>query len=81
MMKNLKIEVFEPGQEKPERTITMPLASLHISLKLLPKKIRSTLEKDGIDLRGCNELVKEKDLKGTLIEIKNPNEKLVISIE
>jgi len=35
----------------------------------------------GIDLRGCNELVKEKDLKGMLVEIENPNEKLVISID
>jgi len=80
-MRNLKIEVFEPGQEKPERTITMPLTSLHISLRLLPKKIKSTLEKEGIDLRGCSELVKEKGINGTLIEIENPNEKLVISIE
>lgn len=80
-MRNLKIEVFEPGQEKPERTITVPLTSLHISLRLLPKKIQSTLEKEGIDLRGCSELVKEKGINGTLIEIENPNEKLVISIE
>ena len=79
-MRNLKIEVFKLGQEKPERTITMPLTLLHISLTLLPKKIISTLEKDGIDLRGCSELVKEKDLKGTLIEIENHNERLVISI-
>ena len=80
-MRNLKIEVFKPGQEKPERAITMPLTSLHISLTLLPKKIISTLQKDEIDLRGCSELVKEKDLKGTLVEIENPSEKLVISIE
>jgi len=80
-MRNLKIEILTPGQEKPERTITMPLTSLHISLTLLPKKIISTLEKDGIDLRGCSELVKEKDLKGTLVEIENPNERLVISVE
>ncbi len=81
MMKNLKIEVFESGQEKPEKTIHMPLMSLHISLKLLPKKIRSLLEKEGIDLSKCSELVKEKDLKGTLVEIENPNQRLVISVE
>ena len=80
-MRNLKIEVFKPGQEKPERAITMPLTSLHISLKLLPKKIMSLLEKEGIDLSKCSELVKEKDLKGTLVEIENPNERLVISVE
>ena len=80
-MKDLKIEAFEPGQEKPGKTIYMPLTSLHISLKLMPKKIRSLLEKEGIDLNKCSELIKEKDLKGTLVEIENLNERLVISVE
>jgi hypothetical protein len=39
------------------------------------------LEKEGIDLLQCNEFTKEKDLKGELIEIENPNEKIVISLE
>ncbi|MFH1702108.1 MAG: hypothetical protein ABIB41_01585 [Nitrospirota bacterium] len=80
-MKHLKIDVCKSGQDKPERSVTMPLTSLHVSLKLFPKKIKATLEKEGIDLSQCSELVKEKDVKGTLIEIENPNEKMVISIE
>jgi len=80
-MKDLKIEAFEPGQEKPEKTIYMPLTSLHISLKLMPKRIKSLLEKEGIDLNKCSELIKEKDLQGTLVEIENPNQRLVISLE
>jgi len=80
-MKDLKIEAFKSGQEKPEKTIYMPLTSLHVSLKLLPKNIMFLLEKEGIDLGKCSELVKEKDLKGTLVEIENPNERLVISVE
>ncbi len=81
IMKHLKIDICKSGQDKPERTVTMPLTSLHIALKLLPKKIKATFEKEEIDLSQCSELVKEKDVKGTLIEIGNPNEKIVISIE
>ena len=31
--------------------------------------------------KDLDEMIKEKDVKGTLIEIENPNEKMVISIE
>jgi hypothetical protein len=81
-MKNLILRVYKPGKiEKPETTITLPLSTLHISMQLLPKKIKSTLEKEGIDLSQCSELVEERGIKGTLIEIENPAERLVISVE
>ena len=81
-MKNLKIQIYNSRQDtKPEASITIPLSVIHLGLKLLPKKIRLTMEKEGIDLIQCNEFTKEKDLKGDLIEIENPNEKIVISLE
>ena len=81
-MKNLKIHIYKSGEDtKPEKIITIPLTGLHLAIQLVPKKIRSTLEKEGIDIGQCSELNKEKDLKGTLIEIENPNEKMVISID
>lgn len=81
-MKNLKIQIYNSRQDtKPETSITIPLSVIHLGLKLLPKKIRLTMEKEGIDLIQCNEFTKEKDLKGDLIEIENPNEKIVISLE
>ena len=81
-MKNLILRVYKPGKiEKPETTITLPLSTLHISMQLLPKKAKSSLEKEGIDLSQCSELVKEETLRGTLIEIENPNERMVISVE
>ena len=81
-MRNLKIDVFRHGQtEKPEAKITIPLKTLLIAVKLLPKSIRATLEKEGIDLAQCSELTKEKDLKGTLIEIENSFERFVISAD
>ena len=81
-MKNLILRVYKPGKpENPETIITFPLSILHISIQLLPKKIKSTLEKEGIDLSQCSELVKERDIKGTLVVLENPNERMVISIE
>ena len=81
-MKNLKIQIYKSGQDtKPETSITIPLSVIHLGLKLVPKNIRSSLEKEGIDLMQCNEFTKEKDLKGELIEIENPYEKIVISLE
>ena len=82
MMKNLKISVFKPRQEtKPDTVITIPLSALHLAIQLVPKKIKSILEKDGIELTQCTEFTKEKDLKGTLIEIENANERVVIALE
>ena len=80
-MKGLQVSVYKSGQDTPEKIICMPITSLHFAVTLLPKKIKSSLEREGIDLTRCSELTKEKDLKGTLIEIENPNEKLVIGIE
>ena len=80
-MKNLKIHFYKKQEETPEKTITVPLSALQVVGQLLPKKAKSALEKEGIDLTQCKELVKEKGLVGTLIEIENPPEKIVISVE
>jgi hypothetical protein len=80
-MKNLKIELYKSGQKEAEKTVTVPLTSLHVSLELMPKNVKASLEADRIDLTRCEGLTKEKDLRGTLIEIENPKEKLVISLE
>ena len=80
-MKNLRISVYKSGHKEPDKIINMPLTSLHVALELLPQKIRSSLDHDGIDLTECRELTKAKELRGTLIEIEEPNERMVISIE
>ena len=85
-MTNLKIHLYKEKQEvNPEIVVTMPLSLLHVAIQLIPKKIQSILDKEGIDLLRCSEFSKEKGLKGPikgpLIEIENPNEKVVISIE
>lgn len=80
-MKKLKIEVFRLGEKVPTKTISLPLAALHISLTLVPQKIKSSLENEGVDLTSCSELIRERDVRGMLIEIENSREKLVVSVE
>ena len=80
-MKNLRIEIYKPRQKEPEKTVTIPLTSLHISLKLMPQKIKASLEAEGIDLTVCSDLTKDKNLRGTLIEIERRGETVVISVE
>ena len=81
-MRSLKIAIYNSGEDtKPEKIISIPLIALHMGMKLLPKKTRSALEREGIDLIQCTELIKDKDLKGTLIGIESPTEKLTISID
>ena len=80
-MKNLKIQFYKKQEETPEKIITIPLSALQAVGQLLPKKAKSALEREGINLTQCKELAKEKGLVGTLIEIENPTEKMVISVE
>ena len=81
-MNNLKIHIYQSGDEaKPEKVITIPLTGLDMGMKLLPKKTRSALEREGMDLNQCRELIKDKDTRGTLIEIESSNEKIVISVD
>ena len=81
-MKNLKIDLYKNYGEKPEKAIIIPFSALPVAIQfLLPNRVKSALEKAGIDLMQCKELAKEKELKGRLIEIENPGEKLVISVE
>ncbi len=80
-MQSLKIYLHKPGQEKPEKTITIPITVLHLGLDLLPKRAKALLDKEGIDLSVCRELTKEKGLKGTIIEIESAEERMIIAME
>ncbi len=80
-MKNLKIQFYKNQEEKPEKTITIPLSALQVIGQLLPKRAKSALDREGINLAQCKDLAKEKGLVGTLIEIEDPTEKMVISVE
>ena len=81
-MKTLKIQVYETGKGEPSRRITILLATFHVSYQLIPRKIKESLAREGIDLMELRELGDDrKSPKGPLIEIEKRDEKLVILIE
>ena len=81
MMQTLKIHIYKPGKPEPETRITIPLSVLHISEKLLPSKVKNSLDTEGINLNELSGLFAKQGPKGTLIEVENLSEKIVIIVE
>ncbi len=80
-MADFRIYIFKSGATEPETKITIPLGVLRVASKLIPKKAAAVLEKEGIDLNEILALSESKEICGTLLEIENPKERIVISIE
>lgn len=81
MMQTLKIHMYKPGKTEADSKVTIPLSVLQISEKILPLRLKEALAKEGIVLTELGGLFAKQGPKGTLIEIENPNEKLVIIVE
>ena len=80
-MANLKIKVYKSGQAKPETVITIPLTVVRIAARLVPKKARLALEKEGIDLNEIASLAEKQDVTGNLVEVEKETERILIAIE
>lgn len=80
-MQTLKLHIFKPGKADADTKIAIPLSVLHISEKLLPKRVKESLAREGIDLSELATLFAKQGPKGKLIEVENPNERLVILVE
>ena len=81
MMQTLRIDIYRAGKKEPDTKIKIPLSSLSIAEKILPARAKSSLGREGIELGELSMLFAKQGPKGTLIEIENSNERLVISIE
>ena len=82
MMNNLIIQYYEKlSDTKPTLTVLIPLSIIDIAYAFIPKKLKAVLEKEGINIRQSKELVKEKDLKGELVEIENIGERVIFSVD
>lgn len=80
-MQTLKLHVYKPSKGDPETKVAIPLSVLHIAEKLLPKRVKESLEREGIDLGELAGLFAKQGPKGKLIEVENANERLVIIVE
>ncbi|MCP4109006.1 MAG: hypothetical protein GY749_26325 [Desulfobacteraceae bacterium] len=81
MNQTFKLHIYKSGKADPETKITIPLSVLHVAEKLLPRKVKESLSKEGIDINELSGLFGKQGPKGKLIEIENPDEKLVILVE
>lgn len=80
-MKNLKIRLYKSQKVMPEKEVTIPFSVIHIAMHFLPAELEEALKREEIDILLCKELVKEKGLFGTLIEIETPEGRMAISVE
>ncbi|MFC1825997.1 hypothetical protein ACFLYZ_01225 [Thermodesulfobacteriota bacterium] len=84
-MASLKIRTFNDGDTEPKTTISIPLKIVRYAKKLIPKKYTNALQEKGIDINTDTivELSKNKEIRGTIVEIENhqKNERIVIAIE
>ncbi len=71
-----KIGLFGPGKSKPETSIAICLNVIEHGKKLIPTKIKTLLENEGIEISQLAELAEKKIPKGKLIEIENDKKKL-----
>ncbi len=80
-MKKIIIWITKPGSKESETKITLPIHTLNISEKLLPKKVKESLDKEGIQLSVFMNFSSQESPKGELIRIESSRETLVISVE
>lgn len=81
-MKNLKIDIYKSRSEaKAEVSVIIPFGAINVSMQLLPRRVRSILEKEGIDITICKDLVQEHKVTGKIIEFETPGERMIISVE
>ncbi|MBT3379678.1 MAG: hypothetical protein HN742_23395 [Lentisphaerae bacterium] len=80
-MQRVRIQVYQIGQPEPHTTVTIPLVSLRVGMKLLPQAVADLLEQQGIKLGLLREMIGEQEGAGTLIDVESMVEKLSISIE
>ena len=80
-MRNLKLQLYNRRDAPPTKVVILPLNTLQLSLRLLPTEIRDFLEQEKIDLSGCRDLIKERGMIGTLIEIETTSRRLVIRLD
>ncbi len=80
-MHHLKVVVHRHGEKEPGTTISIPLAVARIAAKILPRRIREDLEKEGFDLNEVLAVLAKERITGQLVDIQRRNERIVISVE
>lgn len=82
-MVSLRIRVFKGGESSPETTVSIPVAMLRFSARLLPRQTAGALREKGIELEEIIRLADNPEARGTLIEVQEhrKDQRIVIALE
>ena len=80
-MPQLRIQIYKPGETEPKTRISVNLGLARLASKILPRKIKQDLEKEGVDLDEVLALIARENVRGKLVEIEKPTERIVISVD
>lgn len=80
-MDRLKIHLYRAGKTEPETVVTVCVAGLRTALRVLPRKVKETLAREGIDLVELAQTSAEDCPAGVLLEVENAVERLTVSLE
>ena len=50
MVLSLQIHMHRPGSDRPETRISLPLSTFEVGRKLIPRRAKEFLDREGIDL-------------------------------
>lgn len=81
MIQKLKISTYKINKTTPETTVTIPLSAFQVSEKLIPRKLKQSLQQEGINLSELTALFAKEGPRGNIIEIENNDERIIIAIE
>ena len=80
-MRGLKISIYKGGAAEPEKTIRIPLAVAKMMSTLMPGGLSQKMMKEGIDLKQILRAAEAGGVSGTLAEIEEKGQRIVISCE
>lgn len=80
-MKGLKISIYKGDATEPDKTIRIPLAAAKMMSTLMPEGLRQKMASEGIDLEQILRAAESGGVSGTLAEIEEKGQRIVISSE
>lgn len=80
-MEKISIHLYKPGAAAPDSKATIPLASLRISLNVLPTQIKAALGRDEIDLKSLDSLLAKNIPKGELLSVESSRGKVILLVD
>ncbi|MBC8213653.1 MAG: hypothetical protein ISR90_02145 [Candidatus Marinimicrobia bacterium] len=80
-MKKLIIKIQKIDSDKPEVKVQIPLKVAKLVNTLIPGKVKDELNKENIDISKILNSINELDDIGTLVEVEQETQQIIIAVE